>query len=642
MTHQRQRAGARALGNETEMSEPSRRSFAAVSASASEPDGMGRERQQAGARAPGNGSITIERAIPTTTRDGVVLATDVYRPEGAGPFPTLIYRVRGGRSSSFISGFMLLNPLDAVERGYVVVIQEVRGRAESGDRWQPFVKERDDSEDCLDWVVAQPWSDGRVGAYGTAYSAVAATEMAALGRDELKAVVVLGTGADFHDGWVYTSGAFELGWNVYWVYMTLSESIRRLDVDDATRAELKARHAQAIIDAPGMAARLPLRDHPLLIEGGDTQFHEWLDHPDYDDFWGDVDLLARVGDIRTPVLSLVGWWDNFLSSQFALYRAMTEHSPEPARSHHRLVVGPWEHCNYVMGLSTNRTGDVEFGPAANAGVAVSGPMALDWFDRWMLGRDTGPADGVHYWQVGTEEWRDVASWPPPHEIQRWHLHSSGSANTRHGDGTLSVDAPAATSESDSFRYDPAHPVPTVGGKTLMPTIQRAGIFDRAAVEERSDVLCFTSDRLREAIEVAGPVSVELWAASSAVDTDFVAHLVDIDEHGYASGLAEGIVRARYRDSVKQRSPLLVPDEPTRFVIDLWDLAFTFRPGHRIRLEIASSNFPRFDRNLNTAAGADPSVPFGSESLADAEVATQRVLHDADHPSCLVLPVSTGA
>ena len=583
-------------------------------------------------------TITIERDLPMTTRDGVVLATDVYRPDGPGPFPTLIYRVRGGRSSAFIAGFMLLNPLEAVERGYAVAIQEVRGRAASQDRWQPFTHERDDSEDCLDWVLAQPWCDGRIGSYGTAYSAVGATQMACLGRDELKAIVVLGTGADYHDGWIYTSGAFELGWNVYWVYMTLSESIRRLDVDDATRAELKARHAEAIIDAPAMAARLPLRDHPLLVECGDTQYHEWLDHPDYDDYWAGVDLLAAVDRIRTPVLSLVGWWDNFLSSHLDLYRAMTARSPEPARSHHRLVVGPWEHCNYVMGLSTNRTGDVEFGPAANAGVAVSGPLALDWFDRWLLGRDAGAAGGVRYWQVGTEAWRDTDSWPPPHTTRRWYLRSNGAGRASAGDGLLSLDAPAADEPADGYRYDPAAPTPTTGGKTLMPTIARAGIIDRRGVEARDDVLCYTSPPLDADLAVGGRIGVELWITSSVVDTDFVAHLVDVEPSGFCRGVAEGIVRTRYRDSVKQRSPLLTPGEPTLLRIDLWDLGYTFGAGHRLRVEVASSNFPRFDRNLNTAAGADPTVPFGSESLADAVVADQQVLHDADHPSALVLPV----
>jgi putative CocE/NonD family hydrolase len=412
--------------------------------------------------------------------------------------------------------------------------------------------------------------------------------------------------------------------------MTLAESIRRLDVDEPTRARLKARHAEAIIDAHAMAARLPLRDHPLLIEAGDTQFHEWLDHPDYDDYWSGVDVLASVDRIKTPVLSLVGWWDNFLSSHFDLYRAITAESPEPARSHHRLIVGPWEHCNYVMGLSTNRTGDVEFGPAANAGVAVSGPLALDWFDSWLLGRDTGAASGVRYWQVGAEAWREAPAWPPEHTVVPWYLRSGGA---------LSTETPKADEPADRYEYDPADPTPTVGGKTLMPTIQRAGIIDRAGVEARPDVLCYSSAPLADDVEVAGRIEIELWAMSSAVDTDFTAHLVDVEPTGFCRGVAEGIVRARYRDSVKRRSRPLEPGVPTRLRIDLCDLAYTFRTGHRLRVEVSSSNFPRFDRNLNTAAGADPTVPFGSEALADAVVAEQHVLHDTEHPSTLLLPVS---
>ena len=193
----------------------------------------------------------VERDLLMSARDGVVLATDVYRPEGDGPFPTLIYRVRGSRSAAFITGLLMVNPLEAVRRGYAVVIQEVRGRAGSEARWHPFVHERSDGEDCLNWVLAQPWCDGRLGSYGTAYSAETALALAALGRDELKALVVLGTGADYHDGWVYTNGAFELGWNIYWAYMTLSESISRLDIDEAERAELKREYAQALISAAG-------------------------------------------------------------------------------------------------------------------------------------------------------------------------------------------------------------------------------------------------------------------------------------------------------------------------------------------------------------------------------------------------------
>jgi len=575
--------------------------------------------------------VVVERDLMVAARDGVALATDVYRPDGDAPAPTLVFRVRGSRSSAFITGLLMLNPLEAVRRGYAVVIQEVRGRAGSEARWHPFVHERADGEDCLEWVLAQPWCDGRLGSYGTAYSAETALALAALGRDELKAVAVLGTGADYHDGWIYTNGAFELGWNVYWAYMTAAESIARLQIEERERDELRREYARAIIDAPAVAARLPISDHPLLTRCGEIQYHEWLEHPDYDDYWSAIDVLADVERIAAPVLSIAGWHDNFLKSHFDLYHAISERGAEPGRSHHRLLIGPWEHTNYVSPFSTSRTGAVEFGPSASCGVALSGPLLLDWFDRWIKGEPRGPESGVRYWQLGADDWRETPSWPPPHEIRPLYLRSGGHANSRDGDGVLSSAPPAPDEQPDSYLYDPLDPVPTVGGKTLMPTIMAAGIEDQSEVQERSDVLCYASPALTEPVEIAGPVRVTLWAASSATDTDFTAKLVDLAPDGFAANLADGIVRARYRESPKRRSAPLEPGAATEFEIDLWDLAHTFLPGHRIVVEISSSNFPRFDRNMNTGH------ELGADGAQDALVAAQQILHDARHPSALLLP-----
>jgi hypothetical protein len=574
-------------------------------------------------------SAVIDRDLICTTRDGIELATDVYRPDGDGPFPTLIFRIRGSRSHAFITGLLLVNPIEAVRRGYAVVLQEVRGRSGSGARWHPFVHERDDGEDCLNWVLAQPWCDGRLGSYGTAYSAATALSMAALGREELKGLALLGTGADYHDGWVYTQGAFELGWNVYWAYMTLSETIYRMDAPPQEIQRLRRKYEQAIIDAPEIAARLPISDHPLLTECGEMQYHEWLAHPDYDEYWKSFDVLADVETIGTPVLSIVGWHDNFLKAHMDLYRAMRERSPEPGRSHHRIMIGPWEHANYVNPFSTSRTGAVQFGPGAACGVLVSGPMLLDWMDRWVKGDDVGPDGGIRYWQMGVNEWRETPEWPPRHEAKSLYLHSAGRANTLDGDGVLSWRAPSDGQPADSYIYDPLDPVPTVGGKTLMPTIMFAGIEDQSEIEF---VLCYTTPVLTTPLEVAGPVSARLWAVSSAVDTDFTAKLVDVDPDGFAGILADGIVRARYRESTQHRSAPLVPGEPVALTIDLWDLGHTFLPGHRIRLEVSSSNFPRFDRNMNTGH------ELGADGADDALRAGQQILHDAEHPSALVLGV----
>jgi hypothetical protein len=573
-------------------------------------------------------TVRIERDVLVRMRDGVQLATDVYLPEGDGPFPTLLTRIRGSRSSAFIVGVLMLNPLSSVERGYAVVVQEVRGRAGSEAAWHPFVHELADGEDCLDWLVAQPWCDGRVATYGTAYSASTALYTATLAREEVKACAVLGTGADLHDGWVYTSGAFELGWNVYWAYMTAAESIARLDVDNAVRTELEREHAAAIREAPAMAARLPISDHPLLERCGDIQYREWLEHPDYDDYWRAVDVLREPERLRVPMLSIVGWHDNFLKSHFDLYRALAERAP------HRLVCGPWEHTNYVSPFSTSRTGAVEIGPEASCGVAFSTPLVLDWFDRWLKGEDRGSSSGVRYWQYGVNEWRDVEVWPPAHTEQRWYLSSGGRANSVDGDGALTVAVPGEE-PADDFVYDPLDPVPTVGGRLLMPSIMTAGIEDQTRVQERKDVLVYSSPELAEQLAINGRPRVELWAASSAIDTDFTAKLCDVSPDGFAANLADGIVRARYRESTKRRSMPLVPGEPTLFTIDLWDLAHTFLTGHRIRLEISSSNFPRFDRNTNTGN------ELGMDGPDDVVVAAQQVFHCVDWPSALVLPVAAG-
>ncbi|MHB1469417.1 MAG: CocE/NonD family hydrolase [Solirubrobacteraceae bacterium] len=576
--------------------------------------------------------VAIDRDVSVEMRDGVKLAADVYLPDGEGPFPTLVYRVRGSRSSAFIAGLLMLNPLEAVGRGYAVAIQEVRGRAGSEARWHPFVHEREDGHDTLEWALAQDWCDGRLGTYGTAYSAQTALSLAALGREELKCVAVLGTGADYHDGWVYTNGAFELGWNVYWAYMTLAESIERLDVDEQRRADLRARYERALIEAPATAARLPISDHPLLADCEESQYAEWLEHPDYDEYWEQIDVLAAAGRIASPVLSIVGWHDNFLKSHMDLYRALSERAPEPARSHNRLVVGPWEHVNYVSPFSTSRTGAIEFGPRAASGVSRSGPMLLDWFDRWIGGRDAGPATGVRYWQLGANEWREAPRWPPAHQERSLYLHSGGGAATRAGDGRLLDDAPPAAQPPDSFVYDPLNPVPTIGGKTLMPTIMGAGIEDQSPLHDRTDVLCYTGPALRSPLAIAGPVKLRLWAVSSAPDTDFTAKLCDLAPDGFCANLAEGIVRARYRESTRIRSAPLAPGEPVLFEIDLWDLAHTFLPGHRVLLEVSSSNFPRFDRNMNTGN------ELGVDGAEQARLATQRILHDQQHQSALVLPI----
>ncbi len=570
----------------------------------------------------------LERGQEVPMGDGTKLVTDVYRPSGDGPWPTLVFRVRGSLSAGFITHVLMLNPFLAVERGYAVVIQQVRGRGLSGGEWNPFFNEGSDGADCVRWVLDQPWCDGRIGTYGTAYSAYSALQLVAQGFDEVKACTVLGTNANPYDNWVYTADCFELGWNVYWAYMLGIESIGRLDCTEEERAQIKSDLSQAIIDLPDVVGRLPIDAHPELRNGISPCYEDWLRHSSYDEYWDAINIIKEAPQISAPILSIVGWHDNFLKSHLDMYHQITSVGAEPGRSNHRMVVGPWEHASYVNPFSTSSNGVWEFGLEASSGVGLSGSLVLDWMDRWVkeeTGEETG---GVRYWQMGENCWNEVGAWPPAGTETSWYLSSEGGEAASRNEGELVLQAPQQQ-DADTFDYDPADPTPTVGGKILMPFIQLAGVYDQTSVEQRSDVACYTSPILTEPVAVSGPVKCVLWVSSSAVETDFTAKLLDVEPDGIAANLADGIIRL----SRAFPDGPLEPDTVREVEIDLWDLGHTFLPGHQIRLEVASANFPRFDRNLNVIAESGP------PSLDDAVVASQVIYHDESRPSRLVLTVA---
>lgn len=576
--------------------------------------------------------IHVERGHVVPMADGVKLVTDVYHPAGDGPWPTLVFRVRGSLSAGFITSVLMLNPMLAVERGYAVVIQQVRGRGLSEGEWNPFFNEGSDGADCVRWVLDQSWCDGRIGTYGTAYSAFAALQLVAQGFEEVKACTVLGTNANPYDNWIYTAECFELGWNVYWAYMMGIESIGRLECSDEERAQSRSDLSQAIINAPEVVRRLPIDQHPELLNGVSPCYEDWLEHSSYDEYWDSINILKKAPQISAPILSIVGWHDNFLKSHFDLYRQITSVGAEPGRSNHRMVVGPWEHVSYVSPFATSANGVREFGLEASSGVGLSGPLVLDWMDRWVKEeKTTVEVGGVRYWQMGENSWKEVDVWPPVGVETSWYLSSEGGDGAVRNKGELVLEAPGRQ-VADTFQYDPVDPTPTVGGKLLMPTIQSAGIQDQTAVEQRSDVACYTSPVLTGPVVVSGPVKCLLWVSTSAQDTDFTAKLVDIEPGGMAANLADGIVRLSKAFPGQVNEPGAIREVE----IDLWDLGHTFLPGHQIRLEVASANFPRFDRNLNVVAG--PNLP----SIDDAVTATQTIHHDADRPSRLILSAPTGA
>jgi hypothetical protein len=557
-------------------------------------------------------------------RDGVKLATDVYRPADGDRHPVLVQRTPYSKSNAWFVGGLIFNPLDAVQRGYVVVVQDTRGRFLSEGEWQPFLNEGADGHDTIEWAASQPWSDGNVGIYGSSYMGVTTIQALVSAPPHLKAALAYVTGSNYHNGWSYSGGAFELGFNLWWTNFLGWDSAMRLKAGDEERAQLLGRLAALASDPWSGARSLPLIDVPAFGDGVAGYWRDWLGHPTYDEYWERIDAAARADQVTAPLLQLAAWYDNFLRGQIELHTRLQH------RDDIHLVVGPWDHEAYLsLGLST--AGERDFGPGALSGPVFAADLAFQWFDHWLRGSDTPlvSTPAVRYFSMGDNEWREAATWPPPCTPTSYYLHSGGRANTRHGDGELTLAAPASAEPVDSYRYDPFDPVPSVGGRTLHPCFGPGGIQDQRHVEEREDVLVYASERLIAPVRVAGNVSVVLHVASSAPDTDFTAKVVDVEPDGYCANIAEGIVRARYRNGA---DALLEPGAVTELTIDCWDVAHTFRSGHRICVEISSSNFPRFSRNLNSTVRPE----LGT--TADANVAIQHVWHDREHASRLALPV----
>ncbi len=575
-------------------------------------------------------NVLIERDVMVTMRDGVRVATDIYRPADDERHPVLVNAHVYNNDQFLVVHELIFSPLIAVERGYVVVVQEVRGRYGSEGTWRPYTRIREDAWDTVEWAAAQPWSNGDVGLYGACALGTMAIQGAVAAPPALKAVFAYETATDYTSGWTYSNGAFELGFQMSWIWTALAtETIPRLGLAPEAEQEALRELAAASRDMNGSARFLPLIDFPPFQNGAAPYWREWLSHPSYDEYWREADAIPRADRVNVPVLHMTSWYDTCLRGHLDFAKALAERSDPAVRDKHRLILGPWDHSAYYNKRATC-AGQRDFGPDVFTGPELLGSLALGWFDHWLRGEPLKvlPDNGVRYYQMGENVWKEVPSWPPAHAPTRFYLHSAGRANSRTGDGTLDLEPPSSEPR-DSFIYDPLDPVPTCGGRSMIgvPT----GVEDQATVELRPDILVYTSARLAEPLAIAGPITVTLHASSSAEDTDFTAKLVDVEPSGYCANIAEGIVRARYRNS-REHAEFLEPGKPTAFTIDLWDVAHTFQANHCIRLEISSSNFPRFDRNLN--ARVTPALG----SAADAQKAVQQVFHDAQRPSCLTLPV----
>ena len=564
-----------------------------------------------------------------TTRDGVILRADVYRPDAPGRRPVLLSRLPYDKSQRRRPGDVDI----FVEHGYVVIFQDTRGRfASDGDDYYPLIHEGEDGYDAVEWAATLPYSDGNVGTMGQSYLGATQYLLAPTRPPHLKASFPASASSDFHQSWVYhTGGAIELGWQIPYAILMARDTIARRKLSETLVPELERVLAPAATPwapplSPEAYRRLPLTAWAELLAPVAPYIGDYLRHPADGPTWWALNLERRHGQIDVPMYHVSSWYDIFLHGGLANFSGLRRNAmTETARRAQKLIVGPWAHLFPYTNPTSTGTGDIDFGRDALISLH---DIQLRWFDHWLKGVDTGILDEppVKIFVMGDNRWRDEGEWPLARtRYTPWYFHSGGRANTSAGDGLLDARAPAEES-ADQFTYDPDDPAPTRGGNTL---ILPMGVQDQRPVEARADVLVYTSAVLAEPLEVTGPLVVTLHAASSASDTDFTAKLVDVRPDEYAQNLADGIVRARYRESRESATPL-TPGAVTRFTIDLWATSHVFLPGHRIRVEISSSNFPRFDRNLNT--GEDPAT--GTRR----EIAHQTVFHDARYPSHIVLPI----
>jgi putative CocE/NonD family hydrolase len=572
-------------------------------------------------------SIVVDRDVRVALRDGVQLATDIYRPREGGPHPTLLQRTPYDKADAQTVGGLMVNPLEAASHGYSVVVQDVRGRYRSDGDWTPIVNEAKDGYDTVEWAADQPWSDGRIGAYGPSYMGVTAWQAAIADPPHLEAVFPYLTGGDYDAGFTYTGGAFELGFNLWWVsYLLAFDTADRLDVPPETLSAVKRKLATHTFDIEKIVETLPITDIPGFDEVA-PYWETWLEHPPGDSYWDEYNVAANADRITVPALHVTGWYDTYLRGHLDTYHAIRNHASDRARDNQYLVVGPWYHDQYSSETPT-KVGDLELGVKAPSGIYYVEDLLFRWFDHWL--NDDETLDGLpamRYFDVGTEKWASTDVWPPDPTTRSRYLHSQGDANAS-TTGSL-TQTPPEREPSDGYRYDPLDPVPTRGGRTTMPNLAHGGIKDRAELERRDDVVVYTASPQQTPLILAGPVELQLHAASSAPDTDFTATLVDVRPDGYCAPVAEGIIRIRHSDA---GDPFVDPGADIRVNVDLGDVAYTYQPGHSIRLEISSSNFPRFDRNPNSR------VPPRKATAADFEVATQRVFHDEERPSAIDLPV----
>jgi len=567
--------------------------------------------------------VAEDRGVKVPMRDGIELSADVYRPKAEGKFPVVVVRTPYKKEMNELQGRF------HARRGYVMVVQDVRGRFGSPGEWEPFVNEPRDGYDTIEWAAAQPWSSGKVGMIGASYLGWVQWWAARERPPHLVTIIPNVSPPDAFYNFPYEYGVHFLFGGIWWADILASEATA--DLSGAAMSTIGEKKYGQLLQS------LPVIDLDEKVLGKKNPYwRKWIEHPKDDAYWAQVNFLDRLENVRIPVFHQSGWFDGDGIGSKLNYLKMRSHG----HPNQKLVLGPWGHTSTAQ----RRVGDIDFGPNA----IIDLPREyLRWFDHWLKGIDNGidREPLVSIFVMGKNEWLRDNEYPLPQtRFEKWYLSSGGKANTSKGDGKLSREAPKADCSPDKYTYNPGEPTPDpdyfeqskdedAKVQIIEEKKKEREAHHQKVTDERQDMLVYQTEPLTEPLTFAGPLSAVLFASSSAKDTDWFMRLMEVEAGGKINTLAEGKIRARFRKSMKAPE-MLKPGEIYEYSLDLWQTGISIPKGNRLRVEVASAAYPLFSRNLNTGGH--------NEMETNYVPADQTIYHDAKHPSHVLLPVISEA